>query len=123
MDKNTTIVSNTDALQARLLEMQIAELERQKNEREKSEKDALELILRQREIGLKAMLQEDEQKKLNQAQCSHKKPNGLPNIGGQRDHRQHYHWICSYCSKEWTDNELPLDLRISQDLVGGPVIV
>lgn len=63
-----------------------------------------------------------EAKRQQQAGCSHVKPNGWPNIGGQRDHRGTYHFICSYCMKEWTEKEIPAHLasRINMELVGGP---
>jgi len=55
--------------------------------------------------------------------CPHQKPNNRGSaIAGTRDHQGHYHFLCQYCQKEWTDNELPAVLRIDGDFIGGPTV-
>ena len=57
-----------------------------------------------------------------QSQCDHRKPNGQPSIGGQRDHQNHTLWLCLKCQKNWVDGQLPGPLRVGLDSnrIGGP---
>lgn len=108
--------SATNPVQSALMEALLEDLverKQKKTEAERQEKAS-------REANIANVKLQEQQKLGRQAECPHKKPNGHPAIAGQRDHRQHYHWICLYCQKEWIDNKLPIDLRISMDRVGGP---
>lgn len=61
-----------------------------------------------------------EQEKQKRAQCSHRKPNGRSAIAGQKMQSQNYLWLCQYCAQTWKNGELPVELRIDSELVGGP---
>lgn len=74
-----------------------------------------------RKSRLAAVEQERASKELQQSSCPHTKQNGQPCIGGQKDHRGHYHFLCMWCMKEWIDGELPMHLRIPMERVGGPI--
>jgi hypothetical protein len=106
----------TSKAQDLLIELLLGDLQEKKAEKKQAEDDRK----RARESNIEDVKNQVNAKKFTQSNCPHKKPNGHPSIGGQRDHRQHYNWICLYCQKEWKDNALPLDLRISMDRVGGP---
>lgn len=83
------------------------------------EKKRMEEAVRQQ--GRDAMVRQRAMEIEKQRQCAHMKPlNGGSAVAGQRDHKNVYHWICQYCSKEWTGNDLPTNLRIDLALVGGP---
>lgn len=103
-------------LQAQLLELLVSKLAEEKAEKdaEKSQK------LAARKAGAKAMQDRREMELSRQASCSHKKPNNMPAIAGQRDHQNKYHYICAYCAKTWVGDRLPPDLRIPAEMVGGP---
>jgi hypothetical protein len=87
---------------------------------EAREEEAIEQKKAARKAGALAMQRRREQELANQDSCPHEKPWGGPAIGGQRDHRHNYHWICLFCSKEWLNRELPRHLQIPLDRVGGP---
>lgn len=104
------------SVQAQLAVLQLEELQqKRKEQQERKDQDQ-----KMRESRNEAIAYERAQKEALQDQCPHRKPNMQPAIVGQRDHRQHYHWLCQYCQKSWIDNELPTGLRISMELVGGP---
>lgn len=104
-------------LQEQFLSLMVEDLMEQKatRDQEKANKEAF------RKSRRDALLKEHAQQEALRSQCPHLKPNYQPNIGGQRDHSGHYHWICSYCMREWTDTELPVHLRVSMERVGGPL--
>jgi hypothetical protein len=54
-----------------------------------------------------------------QAECSHRKVNGLPAIGGQRMEKGDYLFLCLNCNKQW--DSLPLSLRVPMDIIGGVI--
>lgn len=84
---------------------------------EKEEQQRLENLRLAQLENIKEMQRVQEE---TQRQCPHIKPNFRPAIGGQRDGKGHYQWICQYCQKQWIDSELPVQLRIPQEQVGGP---
>jgi len=112
-NQGTTQNAVLDQLQAILLKKLAKEQEQEEAEEEIKRKA--------REQGARALQQRRDDELLKQSSCTHMKPWGGPSIGGQRDHANHYHWLCLFCSKEWTDGELPGHLRISSDKVGGPI--
>lgn len=105
-----------EELQEQILRLQLAKLQREEDVRHQEEQIAVSA----RRIGAEALQHQREEELIRQTACKHFKPNSTPAIGGQWDHRGHVHWICAYCAKEWTDNELPLELRIDMSRVGGP---
>lgn len=107
-----------EKLQEQILTLQLAKLQREESQREADE----QLAKNARLIGVTAMLQERENELAAQNQCPHLKPNGQSALGGQRDHRNHYHFICGLCAKEWKDSEVPLFLRIDMSRIGGPEV-
>lgn len=110
--KSGTPTSAQDQM-ARLLVLKMEkELQAEKDEAERQQN----LRLAQLE-NIRQMLKIQEE---TQAQCPHVKPNYRPAIGGQRDGRGNYQWICQYCCKQWVNNELPIHLRIPHEMVGGP---
>ena len=104
------------ARQFRNPHFQLEELKRQ----QKIRTDAEDLTNAMRASGAKAMQQKREQELARQNNCSHMKPWGGSAIAGQRDHSQTIHWICQFCAKEWKGMELPSNLRIPGEKVGGP---
>lgn len=109
-------ISKMADFQEQLLRLQLIKLQREEKERAEAE----ELARNARMIGMSALIQERENELQHQQACPHLKPNGQSAIAGQRDHRNHYHWICQYCAKEWYDQEVPLHLRVDLARVGGP---
>jgi hypothetical protein len=89
--------------------------------KEKAEQDKETAQVRAFKEAQLAAVEKTIQDKLNlQRQCPHLKPNHKSAVGGQKDHSGHYHFICQYCQKEWVDGELPYQLQIPGDTVGGP---
>ena len=114
MEKNEK--SRTEQLQESILAMQFAKLKREEDELERRDNEQKNARL----IGISALNQERANELEKQRQCPHIKPNAQPAIGGQWDHQGTFHWTCAYCAKEWTNNELPVHLRIDMSRVGGP---
>lgn len=108
--------NKAEELAALKLELEIAKLQREELGRLEQE----EMARKGREIGSQALLKQWEQEKLVRSQCPHLKQNGQSALAGQRDHHNHYHFICAFCAEEWTDNEVPLHLRIPLERIGGP---
>ncbi len=100
----------------RLALLQLAELENAAEERATK----LEQQKASRNAGIASMVKQREFELAKQSQCNHKKPFGESNLAGQRLHSNTYLYICQMCSKEFHDNEVPLDLRIDAGRVGGP---
>lgn len=90
------------------------------NKKDAEEEEAERLKKAARKAGMDAMIQGRTQELNKQNSCGHKKPSGAPAIAGQRLHSNKYQWICLFCSKEWINTDLPVDLRINSELVGGP---
>lgn len=93
-------------------QMEEADAERQLRRKEQLESKRQNSLAMERQRQLELQAQEA---------CPHLKPNGMPNIAGQRDHSNNYHYICQRCFKPWTNN-LPGHLQISHEFVGGPQI-
>lgn len=87
-------------------------LESEKAEREKraAQLQALENIKREEAVQL-----------IRQQMCSHKKPNGMPSIMGQRESHGIAVLICLNCQKLFSFDTLPPDLaaNIDYDNIGG----
>jgi hypothetical protein len=105
-----------EAVRARLEYLQLQRME----EEEAAKEEQRQMQIRAREQGARTMARQREAELAKQASCNHTKPNGRPAIGGQRDHQGDYRFICLFCSKEWTNNELPQNLIIDRDMIGGP---
>lgn len=104
--------------QSALYELQAEELIRQKEKR--LEEQRVQGAARAQNVtDIAKRLKEDQDR---QANCSHRKP--APShesaIAGQRDHSGVAHFICQYCQKQWLGSELPPQLRVPADRVGGP---
>ncbi len=84
------------------------------------EEEAIEQKKNARLAGIKSQVLRREAELAKQSQCPHKKPYGESALAGQRMHSHKYVYICQYCSKEFYDNDVPLDLRIDSERVGGP---
>lgn len=115
-ENKPTVSESSKSVADQLAELQLLEL-REIQARKLEEKNQLRLV---REAGMKSVREGMEKKKQEQEQCPHRKPYGESAIAGQRMHSHKYKYICQYCQKEWTDNELPAPLRINAELVGGP---
>jgi hypothetical protein len=102
------------SLQRELITLEREQEDKQKRDEEKHNREAF------RKSRLEAIEQERQAREWNQSQCNHRKENGRPSIGGQRDHSGHYMFICLNCMKQWVDGELPMTHRIPMELVGGP---
>ena len=68
---------------------------------------------------LRAIEDEIAERQRQQDECSHRKEDGKPAIGGQRGHDNIPIWVCLNCNKLFIGNELPVHLRIRSDMVGG----
>lgn len=104
--------------QTELVELDTEEKLRLKIQRETAEntqKIAKETVI----ADTKRQLAKEEAKRKN---CIHRKP--APSfesaVAGQRDHSQVAHFICQYCGQEWEGSQLPPNLYIPADRVGGP---
>ena len=109
-------VSANMSIDDQLKYFQLEELKRQFAKRSEDDK----VTKAMHESGAKAMQQKRDQELSRQNNCSHMKPWGGSAIAGQRDHAQMSHWICQFCWKEWKGTELPSNLRIPAEKVGGP---
>lgn len=103
-------------MQRKILELQYNQLKQNSDQTEEQTRIALNA----RKQGAFDMQAKREREEAIQGHCPHMKPNFTPAISGQRDHLHHYHWICAYCAKEWTDGALPAHLRVPMDIIGGP---
>lgn len=72
-----------------------------------------------RTAQLSAIKQQMVEREQQQDACPHMKPNFRPALGGQKDHKGNYHFICQYCAKEF-GNDVPYHLRIPGEMIGGP---
>lgn len=105
---NTSIQERIAALlEAKLMKESLAELTQE--EEAKSFREA-------QLASVKATM---ENTRLSQDACTHRKQNLQPAIGGQKDSKGDFHFICQFCQKEW-GNELPSNLRIDSMMIGGP---
>jgi len=102
------------------MEKMAALLNRKMLKEEAAEEEERTIALAAREAGAKSMQNKRDMELYQQDNCSHTKPLGGPAIGGQRDHKNDYHFMCLFCSKMWLNGELPSHLKISLDRVGGP---
>src|SRR5579885_545840 len=90
----------TSSVQDQLAALQVQELaERLRKERE--EKEYQETM---RQANIESLRKDEARREASQAACPHMKPNFTPAIGGQRDHRGNFHYICQYCGKEFGNN-------------------
>lgn len=86
------------------------------------EEEAEEITKKARESGARSM---DEMRKREfdkQAACPHLKPNFQSALAGQRTHQHNYIFICQYCAREFSGDDLMKypHLRIPLDRIGGP---
>lgn len=110
------VVTGPSEVQKQLAELLLKRLSKKDAEEEEAER----MKKAARKAGMDAMLAGRKQELDKQNSCGHKKPSGAPAIAGQRLHSNKYQWICLFCSKEWINQELPIDLRINSEQVGGP---
>ncbi len=108
--------STPSEIQQQLSALLLKRLAKQNAEEEEAERQAREV----RRAGMEAVREGMKKKEAEQSQCGHKKPYGESAVVGQRAHSHSYLWLCQYCQKSWKDGELPIDLRINGELVGGP---
>jgi hypothetical protein len=108
---------DTDELLKQLQIQQLQEVFKEKAEK----KDADDRFKAARQIEVAKAIELEKAKKRN---CPHRKPDAKPNLGGQRDHQGHMHFLCLECQSEWIDGELPPELRIGLDgdRFGGPIV-
>lgn len=99
---------------ARLLAESLAEELREK----RGKKDAEKAFREQCQFNTQKEMREREERK---SRCSHRKPNGVSNLGGQRDHSGMYHFICQSCQSEFDDRTVPPNLRPDSEKLGGPM--
>lgn len=104
-------------IQKTLLRIMLEKYQREKAEEEERQK----LLLEARKQGAMTMEMRRQAELAAQEACSHMKPYGGPAIGGQRDHNNTIHYVCLHCGKHWTQADLPPNLRIPMDKIGGPV--
>ncbi len=97
---------------AALLELELGEKRAEKEEARRLSEVA-------RQATLEGIKLEQEKKVALQDACPHMKPNYTPAVGGQKDHKGNYHFVCQYCNKEFGNN-LPYHLQIPAERVGGP---
>jgi hypothetical protein len=107
-----------------LAQLRNADLEFRKTSREEAKvTDQIEMLKRAREQNIIDIRKQVAKRTAERNDCPHQKPNNRGSaIAGTRDHQGHYHFLCQYCQKEWTDGELPPMLRIDSDFIGGPII-
>lgn len=109
--------SATDAV-ARILRRRLEKEDQEEEQRareqaeyRKQQLDSIERAMRERRLG--------------QEGCVHMKPNFTTALNGQRDHQGELHGVCSYCAKEFTEEELRQPqfrhLAMAGDRVGGPI--
>jgi ribosome-binding ATPase YchF (GTP1/OBG family) len=105
-----------EQVQAELALLQLKKLRQDMNEEEA--KKASEESLRK--ARSEAVVIERAQREALQNACPHLKPNFRPAIAAQKDHDGHTHWLCLLCNKGWVDQQLPVQLRIPSEHIGGP---
>ena len=116
MANNNNVVPPEIDIDKELKILQLKELQ-EKRDKEAEEKD----IRRKAQLAnIQSVKDAMRQTTANQDSCAHKKPSGASAIAGQRMHSHKYLWLCQYCGKQWTGNDLPTHLRIDSELVGGP---
>lgn len=122
----TTGAETLEELQRALLVAQLrsANLINAREEREEGKRSESERVAKAaRDNNIAEIRKQIARKTAERDGCPHQKPNNRGSaIAGTRDHQGHYHFLCQYCQKEWTDNELPPHLRIDSDFIGGPTI-
>lgn len=122
MDQVTQILAAIQQAQQNdpLRQLEYEEKVRLKGEREEQERVQKE----SRRQNAMAMDQRKKDMEAAQDACSHIKPNRQTNVVGQRDHSNHYHYICQTCQKTWStekDGEkIPNYLYPDPNMVGGP---
>lgn len=107
-----------------LAQLRSANLVNAREEREEGKRSEAERVTKAaRDNNIAEIRKNIERKTAERDGCPHQKPNNRGSaIAGTRDHQGHYHFLCQYCQKEWTDNALPPHLRIDSDFIGGPTI-
>ena len=108
--------AETLAMKKALLQLQLTTLTEETTEKQATKDSRLQA----RKVIAKSMEAGRQQQLARQEQCPHKKPNGQPSIGGQRDHQHNYIFICAYCAKEFNQHTLPPHLRVPNEYIGGP---
>lgn len=106
-------------LDRRLKVLQLSKLE-EETKKSEDEKDSIERF----KVARKAEVELANSRERNmQAACLHRKRDNTANLGGQRDHSGHRHFICLNCNKHWMDQELPMELaqNFDFDRIGGPI--
>lgn len=102
-------------------ELEILQAKKLKKEIETEEQQEF-LRRKAHEEGAKSMEQRRKQEEAKQAQCSHMlELNGGPAVACQRDHNQNFIFLCQMCQKIWMNGEIPINLRIPVDRIGGPM--
>lgn len=114
------LISNEALMEALLAQGRLAALQEdelaEKAEQRKKQKDQ-DIAFRKATLE-NIRIKTENETALKEA-CPHMKPNFQPAVGGQRDHKGNYHFVCQYCNKEFHNN-LPYHLQISGERVGGP---
>jgi len=106
-------------LQKRQIALQVKQAERAEQEYETQERMKNEA----RRQGAESLQKERQMKLAHQANCAHQHPvGGGTGVRGQRNHQRVVMWVCQYCHKEWSGNDLPLHLRPDMSVVGGPEV-
>ena len=110
------VVSGSSPIQQQLAELLLKRL----SKKDAEEEEELRMKLAARKAGADAQAAGRAMEIAKQNQCGHKKPYGESAVAGQRLHSHKYLWICQYCAKEWVGMDLPIELRVNSDIVGGP---
>jgi len=121
---NNVTPPSEEALKRELLLLEIQE-KRAALQEKAAKEAAIKAEERKQEITRENLLRDitaaNKAKAEQQAGCNHRKPNGKPAVGGQRDHSRNIQWICLMCEKMWVGSELPYDLLNNDAVVGGPI--
>ena len=115
------VTNTTQAdIQAALAKLQLRKLTKEMQEQDDEESSKNNARLQTAEKVREA----DARREANQDFCTHVKPNGRTALGGQKTHShvrgQVYTFICQYCQKEFNETNIPPNLRVSAEMVGGP---
>ena len=107
-------------IQAALAALQLRKLTKEMNDQDESDQSKANA----RRQTAEKVREAEAKREANQEYCTHLKPNGRSALGGQKTHSQErgkaYTFICQYCQKEFNETNIPPQLRISPEQVGGP---
>lgn len=112
--------TSSEDVQTALAALQLRKLQKevlQQEEAEQTQKNA-------RAQSVENARKSDAKKAADQELCTHVKPNGRSALAGQKTHSQergyHYTFICQYCQKDFNETNIPPNLKLSAEQVGGP---